>query len=105
MFIIMICVRFLSWLLKIIRFLLDTQRGRDLSQATWTWYSRIKFYFIPIVPSSDPSAHSSFPLLTQLFGIQVSLHFSLSGFVQPASKQSNSDDLHVAEKNESFLFM
>ena len=52
-----------------------------------------------IAPSSDPSAHSSFPLLTQVFGIHglwfmvIGLHFLLSGFVQPASLQSNSDDL------------
>ena len=48
-----------------------------------------------IAPSSDPSAHSSSPSLTQLFGMHVPLHFLLSGFVQPASLQSNSEDLHV----------
>ena len=63
--------------------------------------------FIPITPSSDPSAHSSSPSLTQTFGIQEPLHFLLSGFVQPASSQSNSDDLHapvlVPDRNEGFL--
>ena len=47
------------------------------------------------MPSSEPSAHSSLPLLTQNFGIHVPLHFILSGFVQPAALQSNSDDVHV----------
>ena len=47
------------------------------------------------MPSSEPSAHSSPPSLTQLFGIHVPMHFSLSGFVQPAALQSNSDDVHV----------
>ena len=59
------------------------------------------------MPSSEPSAHCSSPLLAQLFGIHVPLHFSLSGFVQPAALQSNSDDLHVLvpDRKERFLVM
>ena len=51
--------------------------------------------FIPIVPSSEPSAHSSSPSLTHSFGIHVPLQFTEPGFVQPAALQSNSDGLHV----------
>ena len=56
------------------------------------------------MPSSEPSAHSASPSLTQLFGIHVPMHFSLSGFVQPAALQSNSDDVHVlyTERKEWF---
>ena len=47
------------------------------------------------MPSSEPSAHSASPSLTQLFGIHVPMHFLLSGLKQPAALQSNSDDVHV----------
>jgi hypothetical protein len=50
--------------------------------------------FLPIVPSSEPSAQSSSPSLTKFFAIHVPLQFSPSGFVQPAALQLNSDDLH-----------
>ena len=56
---------------------------------------KTKQFFIPTVPSSEPSAHSSSPSLAQLFGIHVPLQFLFSGFVQPAALQSNSDDVHV----------
>ena len=52
-------------------------------------------FLVPIVPSSEPSAHSSSPSLAQLFGIHVPLQFLFCGFVQPAALQSNSDDVHV----------
>ena len=59
--------------------------------------------YLLIAPSSDPSAHCFLSSLTQLFGIHVSSHFSSSGFVQPASLQSNSDDLHVdVDTKENF---
>ena len=72
---------------------------KKVNRSNPNWSLKYKLFFIRITPSSEPSAHSSPPSLTQLFGIHVPMHFAFSGFVQPAALQSNSNDVHVLYTN------
>jgi hypothetical protein len=64
---------------------------KKVNRSNPNWSLKYKLFFIRITPSSEPSAHSSFPLLTLCLGKHLP-HVHSSGLAHPATLQSKSDD-------------
>ena len=76
-----------SWLLNYIEyqynfFEVQSNFGK---RSNPIWSLKQKYFFILIVSSSEPSAHSSRPLLTHCFGIHEPLQYLSSGLLQPST--------------------
>ena len=57
--------------------------------------------YIPVVPSSEPSAQSFWPSFTLAFGMQLPLQILLNLFLQPLHLQSNWAALHTSPNSTS----